>query len=173
MHLILTGEGQTAATWRFYLSVGISCCKLRSNETMQLLRLFGGAAQMTQKNGKSIDQQIFERQANMCKAFANPTRLRLLDILGNGEHAVADIQEKLGISKANLSQHLAVLKSTGVVTARRDGKHVLCSLAMPEIKQACQLIQNVLRIQAREMSKLSSASADRATSEPRALDSVG
>lgn len=127
---------------------------------------------MTQKNGKSIDQQIFERQANMCKAFANPTRLRLLDILGTGEHSVADIQEKLGISKANLSQHLAVLKSTGVVIARREGKHVLCSLAMPEIKQACQLIQNVLRIQAHEMSKLSSVSADRASSEPMALDSV-
>jgi DNA-binding transcriptional ArsR family regulator len=128
---------------------------------------------MAQTNGKSIDQQIFERQANMCKAFANPTRLRLLDILGNGEHSVAEIQEQLGISKANLSQHLAVLKSTGVVTARRDGKRVLCSLAMPEIKQACQLIQNVLRIQAREISKLSSGSVDRAPSKSLALGSVG
>jgi DNA-binding transcriptional ArsR family regulator len=123
---------------------------------------------MTNKNGKSIDQQIFERQANMCKAFANPTRLRLLDILGRGEHSIAEIQEELDISKANLSQHLAVLKSAGVVSARREGKRVLCSLAMPEVKQACQLIQNVLRIQAREISRLSPGSVDRETSEPRA-----
>ena len=123
---------------------------------------------MTQKNGKSQDDQVFERQANICKAFANATRLRLLDILGKGEHSVAEIQEELGISKANLSQHLAILKSTGVVSARRDGKRVLCSLAMPEIKQACQLIQNVLRIQAREITMLSSRSVDLPNSEPRA-----
>jgi DNA-binding transcriptional ArsR family regulator len=109
---------------------------------------------MARRNGKSIDEQVFERQANICKAFANSTRLHMLDILGNGECAVSKIQAELGISKANLSQHLAILKNAGVVLARRNGNQVFCSLAMPEIKQACHLIRNVLRAQVRETRKL-------------------
>ncbi|MFB3812488.1 MAG: ArsR/SmtB family transcription factor [Terriglobales bacterium] len=106
------------------------------------------------KNGRSIDQQIYERQASICKAFANATRLHLLDLLGKRECTVSELQEELGISKANLSQHLAILKSSGAVVARRSGKQVVCALAIPEIKQACQLIRNVLRAQVREARRL-------------------
>jgi DNA-binding transcriptional ArsR family regulator len=109
---------------------------------------------MARKNGKSVDQQVFERQALICKAFANATRIHLLDVLGKGECAVSELQEELGISKANLSQHLAVLRSSGVVVTRRTGKQVVCALAIPEVKQACQLIRNVLRAQVREANKL-------------------
>ena len=108
---------------------------------------------MARKNGKGVDQQVFERQANICKAFANATRLHLLDLLGNGERPVSELQKELAITKANLSQHLAILKSSGVVLTRREGKQVLCTLAMPEIKQACHLIRNVLRVQVRESRK--------------------
>ena len=50
-------------------------------------------------------------------------------------------------TKANLSQHLAILRAAGTVTARRNGRHLDCSLAIPEIKDACQLIHKVLRAQ--------------------------
>ncbi len=103
----------------------------------------------TGRNGKSVDQQVFERQANICKAFANPVRLHLLDLLGKGEWVVGDLQQELGISKANLSQHLTILRSAGVIVTQRNGKSVICSLAMPEIKQACTLIRNVLKAQVR------------------------
>jgi hypothetical protein len=43
-----------------------------------------------------------------------------------------------------MSQHLATLKSVGVIATRRNGKQIYCSLAMPEVKQACQLIRKVL-----------------------------
>ena len=106
------------------------------------------------KNGKDVEQQIFERQASICKAFANPTRLHLLDLLGKQECAVSFLQEEIGISKANLSQHLAILRSAGVIVTRRNGKQVVCALAIPEIKQACQLIRNVLRVQIRQAKEL-------------------
>lgn len=101
------------------------------------------------RNGKSVDQQVFERQATICKAFANPVRLHLLDLLGKGEWVVGDLQQELGISKANLSQHLTIMRSAGVIVTQRNGKQVICSLAMPEIKQACTLIRNVLKAQVR------------------------
>jgi ArsR family transcriptional regulator len=104
------------------------------------------------KNG--IESQIFERQANICKAFAHPTRLHLLDLLGQGERGVGELQHALAISKANMSQHLAILKSVGVVVTRRDGKQVFAALAIPEVKQACQLIRQVLRTQIKKQGQL-------------------
>jgi len=95
------------------------------------------------KKGKK-DLQVYERQAAICKAFGSPVRLRLLDLLGAGEQASSILQAELDISKTNLSQHLSVLKSAGVVLSRREGQRVFCSLAMPEVKQACDIIQEVL-----------------------------
>jgi DNA-binding transcriptional ArsR family regulator len=98
--------------------------------------------------------QIFEMQARICKAFANSTRLRMLDLLAKHEQTVSDLQSALGIALPNVSQHLAILKAAGVVTTRRDGKQIHCSLTLPEVKEACQLIRNVLRAQLRNGRKL-------------------
>lgn len=103
---------------------------------------------------KDVDAAVFERQAVICKAFAHPLRLRLLSIIGNGEQSMADIQDELGITKANLSQHVAILRSAGVIFTRREGKRVYCSMTMPEVKQACSLIHEVLRGQIRQSKKL-------------------
>jgi len=93
------------------------------------------------------DPEIFERQARICKAFAHPGRLQILDLLGEGELGVSELQEVLGISKTSISQHMAVLKAVGVLTTRREGKQIFCSLAMPEVKEACRLIRKVLQAQ--------------------------
>lgn len=99
------------------------------------------------KASKNTDNEIFERQARICKAFAHPARLQILDLLGRGELGVSELQETLGVSKTNISQHLAILRSAGVVVTRRNGKQIYCSLGMPEVKQACQLIRKVLHAQ--------------------------
>jgi ArsR family transcriptional regulator len=97
---------------------------------------------------------IYTRQAQICKAFSNPARLQILDIVANGERSVSEIQQSLDITKANLSQHLSILKSAGVLTTRREGKHLFCSLAMPEVKQACLLIRKVLHAQIEDARRL-------------------
>jgi ArsR family transcriptional regulator len=76
-------------------------------------------------------------------------RLRILDLIAQRPYAASELQKKLSISKANLSQHMTVLKAAGVVTTHREGKQVYCSLAIPEVKQACRLIRDVLRAQIR------------------------
>lgn len=112
-------------------------------------------AKRTHKDSAALQSEVFERQARICKAFANPTRLRLLDLLGMRDWGASELQEALGVSKANLSQHVAILKGAGVVAARRQGKAVYFSLAMPEVKSACQLIREVLRAQIRSGRRLS------------------
>ena len=107
------------------------------------------------KDSAAVQAEVFERQAQICKAFANPTRLRMLDLLGKRDWAASELQNELGIAKANLSQHVAVLKGAGIVAARREGKAVYFSLTMPEVKSACQLIRDVLRAQIRGEKRLS------------------
>jgi DNA-binding transcriptional ArsR family regulator len=98
---------------------------------------------------RQLEEEIYERQVGICKAFANPTRLRILDLVAHRDCAASDLQKDLSISKANLSQHLAILKAAGVLVTHRDGRRVYCHLAIPEVKQACALIRNVLRAQIR------------------------
>jgi ArsR family transcriptional regulator len=94
--------------------------------------------------------EVYERQAVICKAFANPTRLHLVDLLTKSDRWAADLQETLGISKANLSQHLAILKAAGVVNTHREGKQLSCGISMPEVKQATALLRTMLKSQVRE-----------------------
>jgi len=96
------------------------------------------------------ESEIYERQAAICKAFANPTRLHLIEMLARGERWAWELQQGLGISKANLSQHLAILKSAGLVATRREGKQLQCGIAIPEVKQATSAFRNVLKAQGKE-----------------------
>ncbi len=104
----------------------------------------------TPNKGEALDWEIFERQSTICKAFANPIRICILHNLGKREWSVAELQQLLGISIPNLSQHLTILKSAGIVMTRREGKRVFCSLPIPEVKQACDLIHSVLRRQIKQ-----------------------
>lgn len=106
------------------------------------------------KSASKLDLEIFQRQAMICKSFAHPKRIQMLDLLGKGECAVSELQKELGVSKANMSQHLSVLRSAGVVSTRRNGKQVYCALAIPEVKNACHLLREVLRSQLRQQHKL-------------------
>jgi ArsR family transcriptional regulator, virulence genes transcriptional regulator len=96
---------------------------------------------------QEIDRMVFDRQAQICKAFASPVRLQILDLLSKGECAAAELQQKLSVSKANLSQHMGVLKAAGVVATRKEGQHISYVLTFPEVKEACQLIRKVLSAQ--------------------------
>ena len=103
---------------------------------------------MIKKKSKSSPQD-YEREAAICKAFANPTRLQLVAMLERSDRWSAELQAGLGISKANLSQHLGILKSAGIVATRREGKQLYCGLSMPQVKQAMKLLRTMTRIHAR------------------------
>ena len=110
---------------------------------------------MKGRNGQRLmEEELYERRAAICKAFANPIRLKILDIVGKRAYPVSELRRKLGISEANLSQHLAVLRGAGIIATRRTGKRVFCYIAIPEVKQACSLVCDVLRAQVRSGRRL-------------------
>ncbi len=68
--------------------------------------------------------ELLTRIAEVLKAMADPTRLKILHSLHNGERCVSDILSVVGGSQANVSKHLSVLKRAGLVDSRRDGLNV-------------------------------------------------
>jgi len=89
-------------------------------------------------------ENFYNLHAEMCKTIANPRRQAILDTIRNGEMTVSELIEKTGIRQANLSQHLAILRSKGVVSTRRDGNNVHYSLSNLKIIEAYDLISEVL-----------------------------
>ncbi len=69
--------------------------------------------------------------AAILKAAAEPTRLRLLNLLRNGDICVCDLQAILALPQHAVSRHLAVLRHAGLVTDHRQGQRVVYSLAVP------------------------------------------
>ncbi|MCK6683280.1 MAG: metalloregulator ArsR/SmtB family transcription factor [Thermoanaerobaculia bacterium] len=86
--------------------------------------------------------------AEWMKSLADPTRLKILHTLKDGERCVNDILEKLGCSQANVSKHLAVLKHAGLVEARRDGVNIYYRIADPAVFVICETVCNSIERQA-------------------------
>lgn len=88
--------------------------------------------------------RLYELQAQLCNVLGHPRRLGILDLLAQGEKSAGHLQRLLGVSKVNISQHLALMKHVGLVESRQQGRQVFYRLAFAEIKNACQIIRDVL-----------------------------
>jgi DNA-binding transcriptional ArsR family regulator len=103
------------------------------------------------------DEKLYELQANVCLALANPKRLRVLNLLKDGEMSVGRITDAMGITKANVSQHLAILRQQNLVATRREGTSVYYSLSNPKIAEACAIMKRVLAASLETAENLSKA----------------
>jgi ArsR family transcriptional regulator, virulence genes transcriptional regulator len=90
------------------------------------------------------DKAIFEMQAEICKTLTNPKRIEILNALKTDERTVTDLVNILGASKANVSQHLAVMRHKGILTTRREGVNIFYRVANPKVIDACALMKEVL-----------------------------
>ncbi|MBI5389828.1 helix-turn-helix transcriptional regulator [Candidatus Woesearchaeota archaeon] len=88
--------------------------------------------------------ELYQIHAEMCKVFSNPTRLELLDLLRDKEMSVTELIEKTTLSQANISQHLSIMKSKGIVISDRKGKNIYYRLTNPKIIKAFDIIKEIL-----------------------------
>ena len=86
-----------------------------------------------------------QRYAAISRALADPKRLCVLEILSSGERSVGDLSREASCHVPNMSQHLAVLRSAGLVTSRREGSTVFYRLTDPRILEAYESIKSVAR----------------------------
>jgi DNA-binding transcriptional ArsR family regulator len=75
-----------------------------------------------------MPSMLREYKASIFHTLGHPTRIAILEILRDGEISAGAIQEKLGVEQANLSQHLAILRSRQIVAHRKEGNQVFYSL---------------------------------------------
>lgn len=90
------------------------------------------------------NSELFKLKAELCKTFADATRLAIINELRSGEKLVGELAQTLKIPHAVASRHLALLRNRGVVRPRREGTNVYYRLADPRIVAACDLIHQVL-----------------------------
>jgi ArsR family transcriptional regulator len=94
--------------------------------------------------GSSAAADLYEVQAGIARALGHATRLRILDLIGGGEVAFADLARRAAVSKTGLSQHLQVLRAAHVVTVRREGRAAFVALRYPEIEVLCSAMRDAL-----------------------------
>jgi DNA-binding transcriptional ArsR family regulator len=100
------------------------------------------------------DKSLFEMQSDVCKTLGSPKRIEILNALKEGEKTVSELVEILGVPKANVSQHLAVIRHKGILKSRRDGINIYYSVSNRKVIDACILMKEVLMDQMKEKGRL-------------------
>jgi rhodanese-related sulfurtransferase len=106
---------------------------------------------------RAAKQALFDEFARVGKALASGRRIELLDVLANGERTVEGLARQLGLSVANASQHLQVLRQAGLVAARREGTSVHYRLAAPEVFELWRALRTLASSRLAEVERLAAA----------------
>lgn len=100
---------------------------------------------MTKSNTQSLlrglDPELLVRAAETIKLLGHPDRLKIVEVLEGGEVTVSELQERLQLRQAQVSQHLAKLRGRGIVASRRDGVHVHYRVIEPKVRHILECIR--------------------------------
>jgi DNA-binding transcriptional ArsR family regulator len=87
---------------------------------------------------------LYQAKAELFRTLGHPTRIRVLELLQDGPLPVRDLLSDLDIEPSNLSQQLAVLRRTGLVTSAREGSTVLYTLSTPDVADLLRAGRRIL-----------------------------
>lgn len=91
-----------------------------------------------------MEKQIYAYHAEMCKVFSHPKRLELINILRDKEISVGELAERLDMTSANLSQHLAMMRERHILVSRKEGNAVYYRIANRRLLEAFDLLREIL-----------------------------
>jgi ArsR family transcriptional regulator len=104
--------------------------------------------------GGSMDERVIEMKAEVLKALAQPTRLKILELLRNGERCICEIVPAINGEQSNISRHISLMQKSHLVTTRRDGVKIMVKVRDPKIFEILDSISIILRKQMNEQSRL-------------------
>jgi DNA-binding transcriptional ArsR family regulator len=87
---------------------------------------------------------VTEAKADLFKALAHPGRVRILELLAEGECTIGELAGATGMELSHLSQQVTVLRRAGVVDSRRVGNTVVCSLRDPQTAELLAVARRML-----------------------------
>jgi len=110
-----------------------------------------------ERDSRRAKTALFDEFARLAQALANGRRLEIVDVLANGERTVERLAAETGLSVANASQHLQVLREVGLVRRRRDGTRIYYELRDAEVFDMWRNLRNVAAQRLAEISQLADA----------------
>jgi DNA-binding transcriptional ArsR family regulator len=105
-------------------------------------------------------------QAEVLKVLASPRRLEILHRLAEGPREVGRLAIEVGASQPNVSQHLAVMRTAGLVESEREGREVRYRLLDPNVMVACDVMRQVLERRFSRLGRLASPAVTTETTAP-------
>lgn len=93
---------------------------------------------------EATSQPISELKAELFKALAHPARIRVLEVLADGERSVGELLEPVDIEASHLSQQLALLRRAGLVTSRKQGSSVIYAIKDPVTVELLRVAKQLL-----------------------------
>lgn len=91
-----------------------------------------------------MEDQVYAYHAEMCKVFSHPKRLELINTLRDKEMSAGELGERLGLAKANLSQHLSMMKERHILICRKQGHTVYYRITNLRLLQAFDILREIL-----------------------------
>jgi DNA-binding transcriptional ArsR family regulator len=91
-----------------------------------------------------MSMPLHQLKAEFFKTLGHPVRIRVLELLSEREHSVAEMLPEVGVEAANMSQHLALLRRAGLVVTRKEGSSVFYSLTSPEVAELLRVARRIL-----------------------------
>ena len=98
-----------------------------------------------------LPDQLIELIAQRFRVLGEPTRIKLLDHLREGDATVGELQEALGASQQNVSKHLGILLAAGMVTRTKQGNHSRYSISDPSVFDLCEQVCGGVRRQLEDL----------------------
>jgi ArsR family transcriptional regulator len=93
---------------------------------------------------EALSRPLSEIKAELFKALAHPARIRVLEVLAEGDRTVGELLPLVGIEASHLSQQLAVLRRARLVTSRKDGPRVVYAIRDPELIELLAVAKRLL-----------------------------
>lgn len=90
-------------------------------------------------------KDLVEFRAEILKALAQPTRLKIIDFLRDGERCVCEIFPAIGEEQSNTSRHLNMMLLAGVLSRRKEGLKIYYAIKHPEILTILDLVSSVVK----------------------------
>ena len=99
----------------------------------------------------SLPEPLIELVAQRFRVLGEPMRIKLLDRLREGEATVGELQQALGASQQNVSKHLGILHSAGMVSRTKQGNSVVYGISDPSVFELCDQVCGGVRRQLQEL----------------------
>jgi DNA-binding transcriptional ArsR family regulator len=93
---------------------------------------------------QALDRPLAEIKADLFRSLAHPARVRVLELLSEGERSVGDLAQAVGLEPSHLSQQLAVLRRAGLVNTRKDGPTVFYAVRDPATVELLAVAKRML-----------------------------